>query len=92
MVRARDAGGDAVPVDVSLGVWDPLLAVPDPETPQASRHLAAHLPRLVEDARHALERLERSGRLAADAEQDPLTGLLNRRAYQRPPGVWVWVT
>jgi diguanylate cyclase (GGDEF)-like protein len=49
-------------------------------------HLGVHLPRPVEDARRTLDRLERRGPLATDAERDPLTGVLNRRAYDRLAG------
>ena len=86
VARAADAGDASLPIDVSLGVGDPLLVVPAADSPRTSLHLRVHLPQLVEDARQALDRLERRGRLTADAEHDALTGLLNRRAYERLAG------
>lgn len=84
--RASEAGADALPIDLSLGAGEPLLASPGPDAGPDDRQLQAHLPQLVEDARRAVARLERSGRLAAEAELDPLTGLMNRRGYDRLTG------
>jgi diguanylate cyclase (GGDEF)-like protein len=86
ITRAAEADERSVPIDLALNIGDPLLATPPTDPPEASEHLHAHLPRLVEDARQAIQRLERHGRLAADAEQDALTGLFNRRAYERFTG------
>jgi diguanylate cyclase (GGDEF)-like protein len=86
VARAREADELALPIDLSLGVGETLLATPSPDVPDGAEQLRIQLPRLVEDARHAIDRLERHGRLAADAEHDVLTGLLNRRAYERLAG------
>jgi diguanylate cyclase (GGDEF)-like protein len=75
-----------MPIDVSLGMGGPLVVVPASDEPRTREHLGVHLPQLVEDARRALARIERRGREAADAERDPLTGVLNRRAYDRLAG------
>jgi diguanylate cyclase (GGDEF)-like protein len=86
LARVREADEPALPIDLSLGVGETLLASPSPDVPNAAEQLRVQLPRLVEDAHHAIDRLERHGRLAADAEHDVLTGLLNRRAYERLAG------
>jgi diguanylate cyclase (GGDEF)-like protein len=86
VVRAAEAGGEPIPIDLSLTLGEPLLAIAPTDAPNTGEHLWAHLPRLVEDARQALERVERTGRLASDAEHDALTGLFNRRAYERFAG------
>lgn len=83
IVKARHADGRALPLDLSLGVGEPLLAVPDPDAPEPLRQ---QLPQLVEDARQTIQRLQRNERMAAAAELDPLTGLLNRRGYERLQG------
>ena len=90
IVEAEHADARAIPVNLALGRGEPLLAVPDPTRPRAGLHLHAHLPRLVEDARHAIARLDRRAGLAvdaaADAAVDALTGLPDRRAYDRLAG------
>jgi diguanylate cyclase (GGDEF)-like protein len=85
IVKADHGDETAIPVSLVGSPAVPLLAVPDPVT-WSSRHLHAHLPRLVEDARNAVARLERSEQLIADADVDALTGLLNRRGYERLAG------
>lgn len=91
---ARDLGGQlagpqpvdgrrGVPIDLGRAGVGPLVALADPEVPGAARQLQTHLPGLIEDARHAVARIERGDRLRADAEHDALTGLFNRRAYNR---------
>lgn len=86
IVSADETTDDAVSLDLSLGLGEPMLTKPDPDRPELVGQLQAHLPQLVEDARRALGRLERTHRLAAEAERDTLTGLLNRRAYERFSG------
>ena len=81
-VPARLADSTALPVDLSFGIGDPLLPTAEPDG-AAQASLERHLPRLIEDARRALENLSRTEQLAHDASIDPLTGLLNRRAYER---------
>ncbi len=86
VMRAADADERSVPVNLTLNAGEPLLAIPPAHEPEAGELLLSHLPRLVEDARHAVDRVERTCRLASDAEQDVLTGLYNRRAYERFAG------
>lgn len=86
IARAVDAEEGSIPINLSLTLGEPLLAIAPADAPITAEHLWAHLPRLLEDARQAVERVERSGRLAADAEHDALTGLFNRRAYERFAG------
>lgn len=83
---ASKAGPESLAVELSLRIGESLVASPGSVTSVTGERLQYHLPRLVEDARHAIDRVERSGRLAADAESDALTGLLNRRAYERLAG------
>ncbi len=85
VVPAADATEDALPVDVSFGVGEPVL----PAAPQAGvarMLLERHLPAFVRDAQRALELLDRPSRLAQDASIDALTGLANRRTLGRALG------
>jgi diguanylate cyclase (GGDEF)-like protein len=85
VVRAVDATEDALPVDVSFSVGEPVL----PAAPQAGvarMLLERYLPAFVRDAQRALELLDRPSRLAQDASIDPLTGLANRRTLGRALG------
>jgi diguanylate cyclase (GGDEF)-like protein len=85
LVPARGADPDALPVDVSFGVGEPLL----PSAPSeglARTLLARHLPGFVRDAHRAVELAARTLRLAEEAAIDPLTGLANRRAVGRALG------
>lgn len=66
---ARDGGDTSLPLDLSLGVDDPVLAHA-PEGSPARRHLEALLPSLVEDARLAAGRL-RAGQSRATAPRSP---------------------
>lgn len=59
VVRAEDAGPDAIPLDVGLETGAPLLPVAARGT-QARADLERHLPQLIEDAREVLESLLRS--------------------------------
>jgi diguanylate cyclase (GGDEF)-like protein len=85
VVPAAAATGDALPVDVSFGLGEPVL----PTAPQAGvprMLLERHLPAFVRDAQRALELLDRPSRLTQDASIDPLTGLANRRTLGRALG------
>ena len=66
---ARDGGNTSLPLDLSLGVDDPVLAHA-PEGSPARRRLEALLPILVEDARLAAGRL-RAGQGRATAPRSP---------------------
>ncbi len=89
----RDLGGGLVParladptstlpVDVSLGLSEPVLPYADPVSVAAMR-LAQLLPEMVEDARLVVIRLQGDVQRADEATRDPLTGLLTRRAWMR---------
>ena len=86
VVRAEDVTEPLIPLELSLGTGPALLAVADPRYPESIEQLQTHLPQLVEDARGVLDRLEHHNQLASAAERDCLTGLLNRRAYERFAG------
>jgi len=82
VVPAADADEDALPIDLSLGEGPPLLAVVEPLSP-ARMELEHILPRLVEDARHAVDLLRQTERLDDESNHDKLTGLGNRRVLER---------
>jgi diguanylate cyclase (GGDEF)-like protein len=85
VIRAADSTEDALPVDVSFSVGEPVL----PAAPQAGVArvlLERHLPAFVRDAQRALELLDRPSRLAQDASIDALTGVANRRTLGRGLG------
>jgi diguanylate cyclase (GGDEF)-like protein len=78
---ARLAGKDAIPLDLSFGQGEPLLAIaPDRFI---RRSLDAVLPDLMEDARATAVRVRRTGIMNDEAAVDSLTGLLNRRSIDR---------
>ena len=78
---AATADGDAIPLDLSLGTDEPMLAAsPDPSIRQ---QLSTVLPGLVEDAHGMIAILRNTGRFAEAARVDALTGLLNRRAAMK---------
>jgi diguanylate cyclase (GGDEF)-like protein len=79
------ATGDALPVDVSFGVGEPVLPAA-PRSGVARMLLERHLPTFVRDAQRALELLDHPSRLAEDAAVDSLTGLANRRMLGRALG------
>ncbi len=83
LLPAGDATTSAIDIDLSLGMGTPLLTAPDPQRPELAEHLRAHLPQLLDDAHRALVRLEQVKQLSAATERDSLTGLPNRRAYER---------
>jgi diguanylate cyclase (GGDEF)-like protein len=85
VVPAADATEDALPVDVSFSVGQPVLAAAPPAG-VARMLLERYLPAFVRDAQRALELLDRPARLAQDASIDPLTGLANRRTLGRALG------
>jgi diguanylate cyclase (GGDEF)-like protein len=85
VIPAAAATQDALQVDVSFGVGEPVLpAAPPAGVPRML--LERHLPAFVRDAQRALELLDRPSRLAPDASIDPLTGLANRRTLGRALG------
>jgi diguanylate cyclase (GGDEF)-like protein len=85
VVPAADSATDAIPVDLSFGVGEPVLPAAAP-TGAARMLLERHLPAFVGDAQRALELLDRPTRLAQDASVDALTGLANRRTLGRALG------
>ena len=85
VVPAADSAEDAIPVDVSFGVGEPVLPAAPPAG-VARMLLERHLPAFVRDAQRALELLDRPSRLAQDASIDALTGLANRRTLGRALG------
>jgi diguanylate cyclase (GGDEF)-like protein len=77
-VPARLAGPDAIPVDVSLGVGEPMVVLVLDPMDLASLRLARHLPVLVEDALSAARRCENDQRQWIRASIDTLTGVATR--------------
>jgi diguanylate cyclase (GGDEF)-like protein/PAS domain S-box-containing protein len=82
VVPASAAGPEALPVDVSLGEGPPMLVEADRFT-VARMQIERLLPRLVEDARQAVDLLRQTERLAEATARDELTGLANRRVFDR---------
>lgn len=83
LVPARYADpSTAIPVDVSLGLSEPLLPVADPVSVAAMR-LSAVLPEFLEAARLVVARVQFELRRDEEATHDDLTGLLTRRAWMR---------
>jgi diguanylate cyclase (GGDEF)-like protein len=74
-----------LPVDVSFGDGEPLLAAAPPGS-AARTLLEQHLAPFLLDARHVLQLSERNERLAESASTDLLTGLPNRRMLDRALG------
>lgn len=79
-VSAREVDEDILPVDLTFGLSQPLLAAAPPHS-VARLHLERYLPQLIEDFRVAVQGLRNAGQLSADATTDPLTGLVNRRGF-----------
>ena len=73
---------DTLPVDLSFGVGDAVMACARPGT-RARALLEEHLPSLVLDMRRAVELGSEASRLADDASIDSLTRLPNRRMLGR---------
>lgn len=83
VVPARYAdSATVIPVDVSLGLSEPLLPFADPVSVTAMR-LSTVLPEFLEVARLVLSRLQGELQRDDEATRDPLTGLLTRRAWMR---------
>jgi diguanylate cyclase (GGDEF)-like protein len=83
LVPARLADpANTLPMDVSLGLSEPLLPYADPVSVAAMR-LARDLPEMMEDACLVFRRLQGEVQSADEATRDPLTGLLTRRAWMR---------
>ena len=83
VVPARYAApATAIPLDVSLGLSEPLLPLADPVSVAAMR-LNAVLPEFLEAARLVLSRLQGDLQRDDEATRDQLTGLLTRRAWMR---------
>jgi diguanylate cyclase (GGDEF)-like protein len=74
-----------IPVDVSFGDGEPLLAAALPGS-AAGTLLERHLAPFLLDARQVLQLSERNERLAESASTDLLTGLPNRRMLDRALG------
>lgn len=81
-IPARLDDGRVIPVDIALGTGEPLLPAAEPGT-DARVLLERHLPPLVADARAIADRLIRTEHLTAAATADALSGLANRRSFDR---------
>lgn len=81
IVSAHAADEEALPIDISLGEGEPLLACAS--DPAVRARLAKYIPMVVEDARTLAEARRSLSRMARDAGIDPLTGLSNRRTLDR---------
>jgi diguanylate cyclase (GGDEF)-like protein len=84
-VAALASTDDALPVDLSFGVGEPVLPAA-PRSSVARMLLERHLPIFVRDAQRALELADQTSRLTVDASIDSLTGLANRRMLSRALG------
>jgi diguanylate cyclase (GGDEF)-like protein/PAS domain S-box-containing protein len=82
LVPAAEAGPGALPLDLSLGEGPPVLAEVDPLSPDRLQ-LERALPRLVEDARQAIDLLRQTDGFEVHTNHDALTGLANRRLLER---------
>ncbi|WP_164860598.1 GGDEF domain-containing protein [Rhodococcus sp. X156] len=83
LVVARYADpATTVPLDVALGLAEPLLPCADPVSVAAMR-LRAVLPEFLEAARLVLSRMRDQERRDEEATRDHLTGVLTRRAWMR---------
>ncbi|HEX8343805.1 MAG TPA: GGDEF domain-containing protein [Actinoplanes sp.] len=82
VVPARLASTNELPLDLSFGVGEPMLAQADPAgVPRL--HLEILLPTFVADARQVVMALRYNAQLHDEAATDRLTGLLNRRSWDR---------
>jgi GGDEF domain-containing protein len=79
---AHVGGPEAMPLDLGLGVRDPLLPCAAPEDPARAR-LEQVLPGLVEDATQTVQRLWRLEEDGDPTLLDPLTGALQPAATTR---------
>lgn len=82
VVPAHVEDPEALPLDVSFGVSEPMLPTADAGTP-ASTHLHRYLPGLVADARHTADTIHRTAQLADDVATDPTTDLETRATFVR---------
>lgn len=82
LVPARYADPAVAPIDVSLGLSEPMLPHADPVSVAAMR-IGMVMPGFLETARLVLHRLQGDVRRGEEATRDPLTGLLTRRAWMR---------
>jgi diguanylate cyclase (GGDEF)-like protein len=80
--RLAEMNPQALQVDVSLGVGEPLLVVVDPLSMSALR-LTRHLPVLVQDALVAAARLDAATAAGERSSVDALTGAATRREIGR---------
>lgn len=85
VVDPDKAGSDAVPIDLSFGVDDPVVPLA-PVDSVTRPILVRYLPGFVRDVHRAVELVTRTKRLANDADIDVLTGLSNRRVMGRALG------
>jgi diguanylate cyclase (GGDEF)-like protein len=85
LVPARLAESASVPIDVSLGLSEPLLPWAEPVS-VAELRLGSVLPEFVDAARRVVSRLQGDTRRFDELEHDALTGLLTRRAWMRRLG------
>jgi len=85
LVPARLADDNALPMDVGLGLGEPLLPWAEPVSVAAMR-LSTVLPGFLQDALGVLHRLNGEQRRTEEADTDVLTGLLSRRAWMRRLG------
>ena len=85
LVPAGTDDPSVIPVDVSFGDGEPLLAAAPPGS-AARALLERHLPPFLLDARCVLQLSGRNERLAESASTDLLTGLPNRRMVDRALG------
>ncbi len=85
LVPARLADSSRVPIDVSLGLSEPLLPWAEPVS-VAELRLGSVLPEFVDAARRVVNRLQGDTRRVDELEHDALTGLLSRRVWMRRLG------
>jgi len=85
LVPAGDDDPGVIPIDVSFGDGEPLLAAAPPGS-AARILLEQYLPSFLLDARHVLQLSDRTDRLAESASTDLLTGLPNRSILDRALG------
>ena len=85
LVPAGTDNPSVIPVDVSFGDGEPLLAAASPGS-AARALLERHLTPFLLDARYVLQLSGRNERLAESASTDLLTGLPNRRMLDRALG------
>lgn len=85
LVPARLAESSSVPIDVSLGLSEPLLPWAEPVS-VAEFRLGAVLPQFVDAARRVVNRLQGDTRRVDELQHDALTGLLSRRVWMRRLG------